>query len=257
LWDWKGSELVLCSRSIVGLPPRPPATVPFVWWTADKNDDSIPGWLFRTRLDWGVAAAAACLIPAGLLSLGTAAFLWLIVGTSRLELPWTMIAGIAAWAICISNASINALKSRENPEVIAFRKRLMAGRRYFSRELEKPNPDLRDSWYPWLLAFGLGKQVDVWSTRHVTEASRSSTWDRDRDTNSWSSSSAPSNTSSTDSAWTGGGGRSGGAGGGATWAAAAGGMAAGVSAPSSSSSDGGGGGSSSSGSSGGGGGGGW
>jgi hypothetical protein len=198
----------------------------------------VPGWLFRTRMHWGVPAAMACLMPALLLSLGTAAFLWMIVGTGRLELPWTMIAGIAAWTLCISNASINGLKSRQNPEVIAFRKRLIAGRWFFSKELKEPNPALRDSWYPWLLAFGLGKQVDVWSTRNARAAARSSTRE-------------------TDNAWTGGGGRSGGAGGGATWAAAAAGMAAGVSAPSSSSSGGGSDGSSSGGSSGGGGGGGW
>src|SRR4029077_20826556 len=91
----------------------------------------VPGWLFRTRMHWGVPAAMACLMPALLLSLGTAAFLWKIVGTGRLELPWTMIAGIAAWTLCISNASINGLKSRQNPEVIAFRKRLIAGRWFF------------------------------------------------------------------------------------------------------------------------------
>jgi len=51
LWDWKGSELVLCSRTIVGLPSKPPATVPPVWWTPEKNDDSIPGWLFRSPGD--------------------------------------------------------------------------------------------------------------------------------------------------------------------------------------------------------------
>jgi uncharacterized membrane protein YgcG len=212
----------------------------------------IPGWLFRARMDRGVVAAALSMIPAFLVSAGAAAFLWFIVGSGRVELPWTMIAGIAAWVMCISNASINGLKSRQTSESIAFRKRLTAGRRFFETELEKPHPALRDNWYPWLLAFGLGKEVDSWSTRNESAPTRSSAWDRSTS----SSSSGSSSSSSTDnSAWTGGGGRSGGAGGGATWAAAAAGMAAGVSAPSSSSS--GGGGSSSSSSSGGGGGGGW
>ena len=213
----------------------------------------IPGWLFRARMDRGLMAAALSMIPALLVTLAATAFLWMIVGTGRLELPWTMIGAITAWAICISNASINGLKSRQSREAIAFRKRLAAGRRFFLSELEKPNPALRDRWYPWLLAFGLGKQVDVWSTRNESTSARSSTWHE-------STSSSPSTTSSSgaasDAAWTGGGGRSGGAGGGATWAAAAAGMAVGVAAPSSSSS-GGGGGSSGGSSSGGGGGGGW
>jgi uncharacterized membrane protein YgcG len=215
----------------------------------------IPGWLFRARMDRGMVAAALSMIPAFLVSAGAAAFFWIIVGSGQVELPWTMIAGIAAWVMCLSNASINGLKSRQTAGAIAFRKRLTAGRRFFETELAKPNPALRDNWYPWLLAFGLEKQVDSWSTRDESAATRSSTWDRGTSSSSGSSSSS-SSSSNDNSAWTGGGGRSGGAGGGATWAAAAAGMAAGVSAPSSSSSSGGGG-SSGGGSSGGGGGGGW
>jgi hypothetical protein len=46
LWDWRESELVLCSRMILGLPPRASPRVPTVWWTPQNNDESIPGWLF-------------------------------------------------------------------------------------------------------------------------------------------------------------------------------------------------------------------
>lgn len=136
----------------------------------------------------------------------------------------------------------------------AFRKRLARGRNFFLAELEKPHPNLRDSWYPWLLAFGLGRQVDVWSSHHssttASSSTSSSTWDH---TTSRSSSSP----SSTDTGWSGGGGLSGGAGASGAWAAAAAGMAAGVAAPSSSSSGSSGSSSSSSGGSSGGGGGGW
>jgi len=214
----------------------------------------IPGWIFRMRMDWGVAAAVSSMIPAFLLTSGVAVFLWMIVGTGRIDLPPMMIGGIAALAMCLSNMSINGLKSRQDRAAIAFRKRLTAGRRYFEAELEKPNPALRDSWYPWLLSFGLGKEVDAWSTRNDSSPTRSSAWDNNP---SSSSTSTSSSSSSSDAGWTGGGGRSGGAGAGATWAAAAAGMAAGVAAPSSSGSSGGGGGSSGGGSSGGGGGGGW
>src|SRR5262245_53315789 len=211
----------------------------------------VPGWLFRSAMNSGRLAAALSLIPALAVSLAAVVFLWWFAGTGRVEIPWTMTFGIAAWAMCLSNMSINGMKSRHKPKTIAFRKRLTAGRRYFEEELAKPNPALRDSWYPWLLAFGLGKDVDDWSTRNPS-STRSSTWNRDT---SHSTSSSSSSSSSSDSGWSGGGGRSGGAGASATWAAAAAGMAAGVAAPSSSSS--GGGGSSGGGSSGGGGGGGW
>ena len=156
----------------------------------------------------------------------------------RLELPVTMIGAITVWAIYLSNAWISGMKSRQNRDAIAFRKRLAAGRRFFLTELEKPDPVLRDSWYPWLLSFGLGTQVDLWSTRHSRPSTRSSPWDR----RSTSLSSSSPSASSGDPAWTGGGGRSGGAGASATWVAAATGMAAGVAAPSSSGSGGGGGG---------------
>jgi len=214
----------------------------------------IPGWLFRARMAWGPKAAAYSMIPAFVVSLGAAAFLWLAAGASEVELPWTMAGAIAAWALCLANSSINGMKSRQSRDAIAFRKRLTAGRSFFLKELEKSKPDLRDNWYPWLLAFGLGKQVDVWSTRHATTATQSSTWSHS--TISTSSSSSTASASPNPTSFTGGGGFSGGAGASGAWVAAVAGIAAGVSAPSSSSSSGGGS-SSSGGSSGGGGGGGW
>src|SRR5262245_7634764 len=143
------------------------------------------------------------------------------------------------------------MKSRQSAAAIAFRKRLSAGRRFFMKELEKARPNLRDSWYPWLIAFGLGRQVDYWSSRNPSTTAP---------TDSFTSSHTTSHTSSSGgvpaaTGWSGGGGLSGGAGATGTWAVAAAGMAAGVAAPGSESS--GNGGSSSGGSSGGGGGGGW
>jgi uncharacterized membrane protein YgcG len=214
----------------------------------------IPGWLFRSRVDWGLRAAALLLLPALSVCLGAAALLWFVVGTDNVELPWTAAAGLSAFALCIATGSINGMKSRQDSTAIAFRKRLTTGRSFFVTELRKSKPNLRDSWYPWLLAFGLGKQVDVWSNNHDAETSSSSTWSHGSSSSSSSSSSShsPSNTG-----WSGGGGISGGAGATGVWAAAAAGMAAGVAAPSSGDSSGGGSSSSSGGSSGGGGGGGW
>lgn len=213
----------------------------------------IPGWLFRSRIDWGARAAAFLLIPSSIVALGTAVFLWWYSGAGEVKLPWATISALTVLTLAISNSSINGMKSRQSREGIALRKRLAAGRNFFLNELEQPRPNLRDNWYPWLLAFGLGRQVDVWSTRHAKSMTSDSTWERS--TSSSSSNSSSGHTESTTS-WTGGGGLSGGAGASGTWATAAAGMAAGVASPSSSSSSGSSS-SSSGGSSGGGGGGGW
>ncbi len=161
---------------------------------------------------------------------------------------------LVAVALACIHSVINALKSRRSREAIAFRKALAAGRAFFVKELRKEQPALRDEWYPWLLAFELGKQVDEWSTGRASTGAQSS------GSPFGSSHSTSHSPSSSSGRWTGfGGGRSGGAGGGASWQAAASGMAASVAAPSSSRSSGSSsssGGSSSS-SSGGGGGGGW
>ena len=90
----------------------------------------IPGWLFRSRIDWGMQAAALLMIPAFCISFAAAAFIWSVAGTGPFELPWTAIAGIAAWALWLSNSSISAMKSRQTAGAIAFRKRLAAGRRF-------------------------------------------------------------------------------------------------------------------------------
>jgi hypothetical protein len=47
LWDVRRSELALCTRKLFHS-ERPSARapmLPFVWWSPEKNDESIPGWL--------------------------------------------------------------------------------------------------------------------------------------------------------------------------------------------------------------------
>src|SRR5215475_4223554 len=98
----------------------------------------IPGWLFRSRIDWGLKAAAILLIPASVVSLGTATFLWWYAGTGEVDLAWTMIGALTVLALAISNASINSMESRQSSAAIAFRKRLARGRSFFLKELERP-----------------------------------------------------------------------------------------------------------------------
>jgi len=141
--------------------------------------------------------------------------------------------------------SLNAARGRQDAAGLAFRKRLVAARRYFAEQLQQPAPRLEDAWFPYLIAFGLDKKMEAWF-RSFPAASSGSLM-------TTVSSTTASGGSASGGSWTGGGGSFGGAGASASWAAAASGMAAGVAAPGSSS----GGGSSGGGSSGGGGGGGW
>ena len=215
----------------------------------------IPGLQFRTYVDRGLQSMLLALIPAALVAAGVSAFLWYWVGTDAVLLPLSTVGALVALTLWALRAAINGMKSRQHRAAIAVRKTLTAGRRFFERELQKEQPNLRDEWYPWIVAFGLTSDVDKWTVQHQSTTRRSDY----RPSSSWGASGASSSGSSSfESAWSGGGGRSGGAGASASWAAAASVMAVGVSPPSSSSSSGGGGGrSSSGGSSGGGGGGGW
>jgi len=168
-----------------------------------------------------------------ILAAATAVFLWFYVGTGAVDLPAEALIGIVAITIGLTNASINALRSRQSRGAIALRKTLAAGREFFVSELRKDRPALRDEWFPWALAYGLASAVDDWSV----ERSRKNTDVDRRSTTEPSTPAASSESAAPSEQWTGfGGGRSGGAGASASWVAAAGGMAAGVSAPKPSSS---------------------
>jgi hypothetical protein len=185
----------------------------------------IAGAVFRGSIEWGRTAAWLCLLPALCLAAAVALFLWSYAGTGLVELSAEVLVGIVAITLSLTNASINALRSRDSREAIALRKTLAAGREFFISQLRNPRPALRDEWYPWLLAFGLAREADDWSAKRAGQQPE----ENDR----WVSDSNPTSASGTvEPQWTGfGGGRSGGAGASGTWAAAASGMAAGVSAP--------------------------
>ena len=214
------------------------------------------GAYFQMHTHWGVKDAWRALAPSLAVVVGVAAYLWFYVGPGETEMSLLLARGLAALAGAILLATLAAGRSRRSREAIAFRKRLAAGREFLISELEQPDPALHDEWMPWLLAFGLSKNVETWSARAESPTRSSSTSHSRIGTSSgWSGS------PSSGSAWTGfSGGRSGGGGASGTWAAAASDFAATVAPAGSSSSggrSGGGGGSSRSSSSGGGGGGGW
>ncbi len=219
---------------------------------------------WRGRVDRGLVETLAFWIPGALL-VGLA--LVAITGFQGVPVVSELAAatgglgfdvrlGITLVALAMFNSIVNNARSRERSQGIAFRKRLASARRYFADELDRPQPRLRDEWFPYVLAFGLDDDAQDWFRSYGAQShsrSTASTWTRSTSTSSGSGSSG-----SGPSAWTGGGGAFGGAGASASWAAAASSLSAGVSPPSSSgsgSSGGGGGGGGSS--SGGGGGGGW
>ena len=203
-------------------------------------------WRKRTeRLDLG---SLGFLVPGLLVCLWCAFFVfmreWLDSNTTTIP-AFPGVLALALIPVAIWNSLLNNARSRESDGTIRKRRLLGTGRRLLRRELASAHPRLHDGWLPYLLAFGLGREVDRWF-RAFGGASRGTTFTS-------TSSSGGSFGSGGSSGWSGGGGQFGGAGAMASWSVAAAGMASGVSAPSSSSSGGGGGG----GSSGGGGGGGW
>lgn len=159
------------------------------------------------------------------------------------------LAGLVLFAGGLGLSATNIARARHDAIRIAARKRLAAARALFADELRTTTPALLDAWFPWILAFGLGREADRWFRAFgaATSASHLSS----------SAASGGGRSGGSSAGWSGFGGGGGFAGGGSSgsFAAAIGGMAASVAAPSSSGSGGGGGGGG--GSSGGGGGGGW
>jgi uncharacterized membrane protein YgcG len=190
---------------------------------------------------------AAMIAPFILLCAGAAPLVVASLIARAVGLHAPVLFALLFWTLAFQKLALDLLKIRDKPEKIVYRKRIAGARRYFIEQLALPQPALRDEWFPYVLAFGLGATVDRWF-RSFGGETRSAAF-------SGSSISSSSSSSSSSSGWTGGGGAFGGAGASGTWAVAAGTMAAGVAAPSSSGSGGGGGGGGSS--SGGGGGGGW
>ena len=287
----QAKELVGPSAHSKWLPLWLPTLIAFVWgvyllWVAAPAtaDGRVPRFLgillplivlsgiasalaasWRGRIDRGLGGVLRFLIPGGLMLLFAGA-----VVTGFRDVPilsrafgagfsFEVRLGATLLALALFNSMINQARSRERAQGIALRKRLASVRRYFQEELDRPQPALRDEWFPYVIAFGLDKDAQDWFKAYGGQSagrSEASTWSSSPSTSS--SSSGIASSSSAPTGWSGGGGAFGGAGATATWALAASSLAAGVAAPSSSgSSSGGGGGGGGGSSSGGGGGGGW
>lgn len=157
-----------------------------------------------------------------------------------------LLTGLTVYLLSLTLSIFNHARTMDDRERVVLLRDLAAARRFMKRELSRSEPRLDDAWYPYLIAFGLGRAMDRWFRAYGAPSASSTAHGRFGATGSGSGTGA----------WSGGGGTFGGAGASASWAAAAGALAVGVAKPSSggSGSSGGGGGG---GSSGGGGGGGW
>ena len=176
------------------------------------------------RLWW---LLAAFFLPILLLLAGFAVLFW--VYPSAL-----LLIGLGLLALAVLHNVLNIARTTDDHKGVQFRQQLARARNYLKAELNKKAPDIKDEWFPYLLAFGLGNSVDHWFRRYGSMAGANT----------------PAVSGGTGSGgFTGGGGQFGGGGSSGSWSAAVGSFAA--SASSSSTGSGGGG------SSGGGGGGGW
>lgn len=190
-------------------------------------------------------AIRAFVVPV-LMVLGLA---WVLFGRN-VPLMTLQLLAIPLLVLGALNSIFNTMHCREMPKGMQLRRALGSARRYFERELASEQPRLKDEWFPYLLAFGLGPNVDRWFKVFGSNRRTDSHFGGTSGPSSGGSSSTSSST------WSGGGGAFSGGGASGSWAAAVAGVAAGVSEPSSGGSGGGGGGGGG-GSSGGGGGGGW
>jgi uncharacterized membrane protein YgcG len=205
--------------------------------------------VYRNRVDRLPPFALTFLVPAALLGGVAIGFL----GLNTWRNGFLALLGVALFLLALLKSLFNAAKFRNGTRAIELKKKLVSARRYFAHELSKPEPRLDDRWFPYLLAFELGPDVDRWFRAHAPAGSSSSA---PSDYGSSSPSSGGSGGSGS-RPWTGGGGAFGGAGATGSWAAAVGTVASGVSSPSESSGGSSGGGGGGGGSSGGGSGGGW
>jgi uncharacterized membrane protein YgcG len=189
--------------------------------------------------------AVRALIPPVLIVIGV---YWLQLG-GLVPLTSLQLLGVTLLALGTLNSLFNAMHGRDTPEGLDLRRKLGSARKYFERELGAEQPRLRDEWFPYLLAFGLGPRIERWFKSFGSDVASGAALA--------TTSSSSSGTTTGSSGWTGGGGTFGGAGASASWTSAVAGVAAGVAKPSSSGGSGGGGGGGGGSSSGGGGGGGW
>lgn len=200
---------------------------------------AIVGVMFRSQTSrLGLGTFLISLMPAGYLLLLT---LFALSGPIEMDqtFSWSpsylTLVGYGLLLLSIYRSVLNIASSRETRDGIAWRRWLAAARQYLAAELRREQPGFSDAFFPYLLAFGLEKDVDRWFSSFGGAAAAAAT----RTTTSSGGSFGGYSSSGGSGGFTGGGGMFGGGGASASWAAAATSVASGVAAPSQSSSSGG------------------
>lgn len=150
-----------------------------------------------------------------------------------------LLLALAVLGLTLVHAVLQTARPTDTPQRLELRRRLAAAEAHFRAELARPDPALRDEWFPYLLAFGLGESIDHWFSAYAP-AGASTTGQAAviaastaAGASSGSSSGASGSGGTGGAATFGGGGGFSGGGVGASWGAAAATIATGVSAPSS------------------------
>ncbi|HKR98440.1 MAG TPA: DUF2207 domain-containing protein, partial [Candidatus Dormibacteraeota bacterium] len=117
---------------------------------------------------WRVFAVALFCVPVTLGAVLTA------LHAGDWDVPAITPIALGVLAVACWNALLEALRSSASAEKIAFRRRIASARQYFIEQLRSPQPNLRDEWFPYLLGFGLGSNVDSWFRAHGAPSSSSS-----------------------------------------------------------------------------------
>lgn len=191
-------------------------------------------------------AALVLALVLGIFERGAMLSLTPVIAPAQISVPFNV--ALIVMYLGIAFLVLRAACTGGDRERLEMRRTLAAGRAFFIHELRQTHPALDDAWYPYLLAFGLGKDVDRWFrgfgalTRNAAISTSAGIAGATASAGGWSGGGP----------LFGGGGGFGGGGAGRAWASSVETLSAGVSAPSSGGSGSGGGGSS-----GGGGGGGW
>ncbi len=138
--------------------------------------------LFGVIFCWFAGIISAFVYRDSVISLGVKLF-WLFFFVSCLVIGFCvlllfsastlLLLGFFFMAAAISNNIINIAHSRESAEGLSLRRKLAAARNYFQQELARKKPLLEDSWFPYLLAFGLGPKIDSWFRTYGSKVSYS------------------------------------------------------------------------------------
>ena len=98
----------------------------------------------------------ALLVAALLFSVAAVGFFLTVPAEPR------VIAGLAGFWAGLIWLLARAARPQWSESEIELRYGLSRARHYITAELEKPRPALADNWLPWMLALGLGDEVENW-----------------------------------------------------------------------------------------------